>query len=48
VATSLDLSDADQRKFAAQSSAAQARTAVEIRKAEIAAAEGRLYQLTSR
>jgi outer membrane protein len=48
VATSLDLSDADQRKFAAQSAAAQARSTVEIRKAEIAAAEGRLYQLTSR
>jgi outer membrane protein len=47
VATSLDLSDADQRKFAAQSAAAQARTAVEVRKAEIAAAEGRLYTLVA-
>jgi outer membrane protein len=46
VATSLDLSDADQKKFAAQSAAAQARTALEIRKAEIAASEGRLYTLT--
>lgn len=46
IATSLDLSDADQKKFAAQSSAAQARTLVEIRKAEIAAAEGRLYALS--
>jgi outer membrane protein len=47
VATSLDLSDADQRKFAAQSAAAQARTALEVRKAEIAASEGRLYTLAS-
>jgi outer membrane protein TolC len=43
VATSLDLSDADQRKFAAESAAAQARAAVDVRRAEIAAAEGRLY-----
>jgi outer membrane protein len=47
VATSLDLSDADQRKFAAQSAAAQARTALEVRKAEIAASVGRLYSLTA-
>jgi outer membrane protein len=47
VATSLDLSDADQRKFAAQSAAAQARTALEVRKAEIAASEGRLYTLAA-
>jgi outer membrane protein len=47
VATSLDLSDADQRKFAAQSAAAQARTALEVRKAEIAAAEGRLHTLAA-
>jgi outer membrane protein TolC len=43
VATSLDLSDADQRKFAAQSNVAQARAALEIRKAEIAASAGQLY-----
>ncbi|HEX4382475.1 MAG TPA: TolC family protein, partial [Myxococcales bacterium] len=47
VATSLDLSDADQKKFAAQSAAAQARTALEVRKAEIATSEGRLYTLSS-
>lgn len=46
VATSLDLSDADQKKFAAQSGAAQARAALELRRAEVAAAEGRLYELT--
>jgi outer membrane protein TolC len=44
VATSLDLSDADQKKFAAQSAAAQARAEVQIRRAEVAAAEGRLYE----
>src|SRR5438067_2030521 len=44
VATSLDLSDADQKKFAAQSAAAQARAEVAVRKAEVAAAEGRLYE----
>ena len=43
VATSLDLSDADQKKFLADSSLAQAKTALETRKAELAAAEGRLY-----
>jgi outer membrane protein len=43
VATSLDLTDADNKKFAAESAAAQARAALEIRKAEVAAAEGRLY-----
>lgn len=43
VATSLDLSDADQKKFLAESALAQARAALETRKAEIAAAEGRLY-----
>lgn len=47
VATSLDLSDADQKRFAAASAAAQARAALEIRKAEIAAAEGRLYLVTA-
>ena len=46
VATSLDLSDADQKKFAAQSAAAQARAEVAVRKAEVAAAEGRLYELS--
>lgn len=43
VATSLDLSDADAKRFGADSAAAQARAALEIRKAEVAAAEGRLY-----
>ena len=46
VATSLDLSDADQKKFAAQSAAAQARAELQIRRAEIAVAEGRLYELS--
>ena len=44
VATSLDVSDADQRKFAAQSAVAQSRAELEIRKAELAAAEGRLFE----
>jgi outer membrane protein TolC len=48
VATSLDLSDVEQKKFAAASAAAQARAALEIRKAEIAAAEGRLYLVAAR
>ncbi len=43
VATSLDLTDADNKKFGAESAAAQARAGLEIRKAEVAAAEGRLY-----
>ncbi len=43
VATSLDLTDADNKKFSAESAAAQARAALGIRKAEVAAAEGRLY-----
>jgi outer membrane protein TolC len=47
VATSLDLSDADQKRFAAASAAAQARAALEVRKAEVAAAEGRLYKLAA-
>jgi len=34
---------ADNRLFQAQSSAAQARANVDIRRAEVAAAEGRLY-----
>jgi outer membrane protein TolC len=44
VATSLDLTDADNKKFAAASAAAQARATVEVRRAEIAAAEGRLFE----
>jgi outer membrane protein TolC len=44
VATSLDLSVADQQKFAAQSAAAQARSDVGVRRAELATAEGRLYE----
>jgi outer membrane protein len=44
VATSLDVSVADQEKFAAQSTAAQARAQLEIRRAELAAATGRLYE----
>jgi outer membrane protein len=43
VATSLDLQVADQTLFQAQSAAAQARANVDIRRAEVAAAEGRLY-----
>jgi outer membrane protein TolC len=43
VATSLDLSDADNRAFQAASGLAQARAALEVRRAEVAAAEGRLY-----
>ena len=44
VATSLDVSVADQEKFLAQSTAAQARAQLEIRRAELAAAAGRLYE----
>jgi outer membrane protein TolC len=44
VSTSLDLSVADQQKFAAQSAAAQARAQLEVRRAEVAAAAGRLYE----
>jgi len=43
VVTSLDLQVADQNLFQAQSAAAQARANVDIRRAEVAAAEGRLY-----
>ncbi len=43
VMTGLELSDADTRKFFAESAAAQARAMVEIRRVELAAAEGRLY-----
>ncbi len=42
VATSLDLSDADSKRFGAESAAAQSRALVDIRRAEVAAAEGRL------
>jgi outer membrane protein len=44
VATSLDLSDADQKKFAAQSAVAQSRAQREIRRAELAVAAGLLYE----
>ncbi|MGZ6123800.1 MAG: TolC family protein [Myxococcales bacterium] len=46
ISTSLDLSAADQTRFEAQSAVAQARAELEIRKAELAAAEGRLYELS--
>ncbi|HTO97732.1 MAG TPA: TolC family protein, partial [Myxococcales bacterium] len=46
ISTNLDLTAADQTKFEAQSSVAQARAELEIRKAELAASEGRLYQLS--
>lgn len=48
VATNLDLSDADARRFGAASAAAQARAALEMRRAELAAAEGRLFRSLSR
>jgi outer membrane protein len=48
VATSLDLSDADNRLFQARSSVSQARTALDVRRAEIAVAEGRLFQSVGR
>ena len=44
VTTSLDLSDADNKRFAAESSAAQARANVDLRRAELAASEGRLFR----
>jgi outer membrane protein len=44
VATSLDVSVADQEKFLAQSTAVQARAQLEVRRAELAAAAGRLYE----
>jgi len=44
VSTSLDLSVADQQKFAAQSTRAQAQAQLEMRRAELAAAAGRLYE----
>jgi outer membrane protein len=43
--TSLELSDVDARRFFAASSAAQARAQVDIQRAELAAAEGRLASL---
>lgn len=43
VTTGLELSDADTRRFLAESAAAQARAMVEIRRLELAAAEGRLF-----
>jgi outer membrane protein TolC len=42
VTTNLELSDADTRRFLAASAAAQARATVEIRRAELVAAAGRL------
>jgi len=48
VSTSLDLQAADQQKFDAQSNVVQARTELEIRKAELAATVGMLYVLASR
>lgn len=44
VATSLELSDMDNKRFLAASAAAQAKAQVEVRKVEVAAAEGRLAQ----
>jgi outer membrane protein len=44
VATNLELSDADAQRFFAQSTVAQLRAALNLRRAEVAAAEGRLYQ----
>jgi len=43
--TSLEVSDVDNKRFLAMSSAAQARAQLEIRKVELAAAEGRLASL---
>jgi outer membrane protein len=45
VVTNLELSDADSRRFLAASAAAQARAAVDIRRAELAAGEGQLAAL---
>ncbi len=44
-ATSLEVSDIDSKRFFAASSAAQARSQLEVRKVELAAAEGRLAVL---
>lgn len=43
--TSLEVSDLDNRRFFAMSAAAQARSQVEVRRLELAAAEGRLVTL---
>lgn len=43
--TSLEVSDIDSKRFFAMSAAAQARAQLEVRKVELAAAEGRLAQL---
>jgi outer membrane protein TolC len=48
VATSLDLQDADNRLFQAQSSAAQARANLDTTRATVAAAEGRLFSDAAR
>ena len=45
VSTALELSDIDNKRFLAASAAAQARSQVEIRKVELAAAEGRLAKV---
>ena len=45
VTTSLEVSDIDSKRFFAASGAAQARAQLEIRKVELAAAEGRLAAL---
>ena len=45
VATSLEVSDIDSKRFFAASTAAQARAQVEMRKMELAAAEGRLAKV---
>ena len=48
ISTSLDLQTADQQRFDAQSNVAQARTELEIRKAELATTVGMLYNLAMR
>jgi outer membrane protein len=45
LATALELSDIDSKRFFAQSATAQARSQLQVRKVELAAAEGRLAQL---
>jgi len=45
VATSLELTDMDNKRFLAASAVAQARSQVEVRKVELAAAEGRLAEI---
>ncbi len=42
LATNLEVSDADSQRFLAESAAAQAQAACQVRRAELAAAEGRL------